>query len=209
MSRLIIACLIAALALTAPVHAQQTLSGELVVLEGSTSRFRLVGHDGAFTAPPSVPLAELDGKAVIIEVSNGRVTQITEQQIAITPITSGWETVRGQLEIRDAMARTFGVVGDSHDYAAPPGLDLRPYAGKWIEASIDANGRAKSITLLADKPPPAPPTPALAPLSSGAAPRTTCAIGDGTVANGSTVCRGGVTHRCDSGVWISLGTPCQ
>jgi hypothetical protein len=39
--------------------------------------------------------------------------------------------------------------------------------------------------------------------------RTTCVIGDGTVASGSSVCRSGITHRCDSGVWVSLGTPCQ
>lgn len=192
-----------------PAYAQQMLTGELVVLDGSPSRFRLIGHDGTFTAPSGTPLSELDGKPVTVEVSNGRVMQITEQTIAITPVTSGWETVRGQLEVRDAAARTFGVVGDTKAYLAPAGLDLRPYVGKWVEASIDADGRAKSITLLADKPPPAPPTPVIAPLSSGAAARTTCVIGDGTVASGSSVCRGGITHRCDSGVWVSLGTPCQ
>jgi len=195
--------------LATPLHAQQTLTGELVVLDGSSSRFRLIGHEGSFSAPPGTPLSELDGKAVSIEVANGRVTQITEQTIAITPVVSGWETVRGQLEVRNAMARTFGVVGDTKAYQAPPGLDLNPYVGKWVEASIDAEGRAKSITLLADKPPPAPPTPAIAPLSSGAAVRTTCAIGDATVASGSSVCRAGITHRCDSGTWVSLGTPCQ
>ena len=189
----------------APALATQ-LTGELVVLDGSSSRFRLVGHDGSFTAPAGTPLQELDGKAVVIDVTGGKVTQITERSVAITPVTSGFETVRGQLVLRDAAAQSFGVVGDNSTYVSPPGVDLRPYVGKWVEASIDSGGRASQVTLIADKPPPAPIPQANSAAQVG---RATCMVGDSTVASGSSVCRGGVTHRCDNGVWVSLGTACQ
>ena len=194
--------------------AEQVLHGELVVLDGSNSQFRIVGTNGTFTAPAGTPLHDLDGKAVNVEVSNGRVTQITEQTVPITPVTSGFETIRGQLVLRDATAQTFGVVGDTSTYTAPAGVDLRPYVGKWVEASIDSGGRASQVTLIADRPPPAA-IPAVVPPGVPAAPaaaapgRATCLVGDSTVASGSSVCRGGVTHRCDNGVWVSLGTACQ
>lgn len=190
--------------------AERVVHGELVVLNGSSSQFRIVGTNGTFTAPAGTPLQALDGKAVNVELSDGRVTQISEQPVVITPVTSGFETVRGQLVLRDATARSFGVAGDASTYEAPAGLDLRPYAGKWVEATIDGDGRATQVTLLADRPPPAPVPPA-APAANGAAlpGRTTCAIGDATVSNGSSICRAGITHRCDNGAWVSLGTACQ
>lgn len=198
-----------ALLATAVQAADRVLSGELVPLDGSSTRFRLVGHEGAFTAPPGTPLDALDGKAVVVELSaDGTVTRITERLIAITPVTTGWESVRGQLAVRDAAAGTFGIVGATGVYTAPAGLDLRPYAGKWVEVTLDAEGRARRITLLADRPPPALPTPALAPLSGSGAARRRCAIGDATVASGSSICRAGVTQRCEDGTWLSLGTPC-
>jgi hypothetical protein len=200
---------LALLVFSSPAGASdRVLSGELVVLKGSATQFRIVGTDGTFTAPAGTPLTELDGKAVTVDVSNGRVTQITEQTVPITPVTSGFETIRGQLVLRDPSASTFGVVGDTGTYRAPAGVDLHPYVGKWVEASIDANGRAAQVTLLADKPPPAPVV--VPPMGSAAAARPgTCLVGDATVASGSSVCRGGVTHRCDNGAWVSLGTPCQ
>lgn len=200
---------LALLVFSSPAGAtDRLLHGELVVLNGSSSQFRIVGTDGTFTAPAGTPLTELDGKAVNVEVSNGRVTQITEQTVPITPVTSGTETIRGQLVLRDPSASTFGVVGDTSTYRAPAGLNIQPYVGKWVEASIDANGRASQITLLADKPPPAPVV--VPPMGSAAAARAgTCLVGDATVASGSSVCRGGVMNRCDNGAWISLGTACQ
>jgi hypothetical protein len=194
--------------------AERVVHGELVVLNGSSSQFRIVGNDGTFTAPSGTPLQELDGKAVDVVVSDGRVTQISEQPVAITPVTSGFETIRGQLVLRDAAAQSFGVVGDTSTYVAPSGLDLRPYAGKWVEATIDSGGRASQVTLISDRPPPAAMPavipPAVPAADSAAAPgRTTCLVGDSTVASGSSVCRGGITHRCDNGAWVSLGTACQ
>lgn len=192
-----------ALLLALPVRAAaRVLSGELVPLDGSVTRFRLIGHEGSFAAPPGTPLDALDGKTVVVELSaDGHVTRISERPIAITPVTSGWETVRGQLVVRDAAAGTFAIAGVPDVYTAPAGLDVGPYDGKWVEATIAADGRAERVTLLADRPPPAPPTPV-----PGA---RTCAIADATVASGSSICRGGTTYRCDGGTWVNVGTPCQ
>src|SRR5215472_5050280 len=33
-----------------------------------------------------------------------------------------------------------------------------------------------------------------------------CVLGDATVANGSGMCRGGITYRCDDGNWVNLQT---
>ena len=97
---------LALLVFSSPAGASdRVLHGELVVLKGSSSQFRIVGTDGTFTAPAGTPLTELDGKAVNVEVSNGRVTQITEQTVPITPVTSGFETIRGQLVLRDPSAQ--------------------------------------------------------------------------------------------------------
>jgi uncharacterized protein YcbK (DUF882 family) len=146
--------------LTNPVErrgSSHVIGGELVPLSGSPGRFRLVGHDGAFTAPAGTPLDALDGKAVTIELSaDGRVTRIAEQPVAITPRTTGRETVRGQLVVRDAAAGTFAIAGMDGVYAAPPGLDLAPYGGRWVEVILDAAGRVQHLVVVADHPPPAP-----------------------------------------------------
>ncbi|MFN8644237.1 MAG: hypothetical protein U0802_22215 [Candidatus Binatia bacterium] len=194
-----VALLLLALAVApAAVRADaRVLDGELVPIAGSAGRFRLVGHDGTFAAPPGTPLDALDGKAVRVELSaDGHVTRITERRIAITPVISGWETVQGQLVVRDAAAGTFGIAGEPGTWTAPAGLALAPYAGKWVEATVGADGRAERLTLLGDRPPTAP--------AAG-----TCAIGGATVASGSAICRGGVTERCDNGTWVRVGTPCQ
>lgn len=213
MTRRILILLALVLCCTAANAADRVVHGELVVLNGSSTQFRIVGTEGSWTAPAGTPLEALDGKAVDVRISGGRVTEIVEQQVAITPVTSGFETVRGQLVLRDAAAQSFGVVGDPGTYIAPAGLDLRPYVGKWVEATIGADGRAAQVTLLADRPPPAampavvPPAPAAnsAPMPN----RGTCLVGDSTVASGSSICRGGITQRCDNGAWVSLGTPCK
>jgi len=192
--------------------AERTMSGELVVLDGSASRFRLVGHDGTFTAPAGTSLSDLDGKAVEVELSSGgKVTQITERPVAITPQTSGFETVRGQMIVRDPVARSFGLAGDNRVYIAPATVDIAPYGGKWVEVSLDAQSQVTGLKLVAAPPPgpvsaPIPAAPMGGVAASGAA---TCMVGNATVASGSTVCREGITHRCDSGTWVSLGTACR
>lgn len=212
MTRRILILFALVLCCTAAEAADRVVHGELVVLNGSSAQFRIVGTDGTFTAPAGAPLQELDGKAVDVRISDGRVTEIIPQPVAITPVTSGFETLRGQLVLRDATAQRFGVVGDAGTYSAPPGLDLRPYVGKWVEATIGADGKATQVTLLADRPPPAavPVVPPAAGANSAPMPNgSTCMVGDSTVANGSTICRGGITQRCSNGAWVSLGTACE
>jgi hypothetical protein len=187
--------------------AEQFVSGELVVLDGSADRFRLVGHDGTFKAPAGVPLAELDGKNVEVQLSGGRVTQITERSVAITPITSGYETVRGQMIVRDPVARSFNFAGDTRVYIAAPSVDIAPYSGKWVEVSLDSSGQVSQLKLIAE-PPPAPVSMQNVPVVPAAG-GATCAVGNATVASGSTICRGGITNRCDNGTWVSLGTVCR
>lgn len=179
----------------------RTVSGELVVLEGSSSSFRIVGQPGTYRAPSGTPLGELDGKAVEVELSDdGRVLQISERAIAITPLTSGWSTVRGQLHVVDPMARTFSMAGSPEVYSAPATLDIVPYDKQWVEARLDAQGRVTGITLVA-----APPQPR-APAASDAA---SCRLADATLASGSHICTKGRTFRCDNGSWTDVGTPCQ
>lgn len=187
--------------------AEQFVSGELVVLDGSADRFRLVGHDGTFKAPSGVPLAELDGKNVEVQLSGGRVTQITERAVAITPITSGFETVRGQMIVRDPVARSFNFAGDTRVYIAAPTVEIAPYANKWVEVSLDPQGQVTQLKLIAEPPP--PPVSMQQVPAAPAAGDATCAIGNATVSSGSTICRGGITNRCDNGTWVSLGTVCR
>ncbi len=179
----------------------RTVSGELVVLEGSSNSFRIVGQPGTFRAPSGIPIGTLDGRPVDVELSDdGRVLQISERNIAITPLTSGWSTVRGQLQIVDPMSRTFSMAGSPQVYSAPATLDIAPYAGQWVEARLDNDGRVTGLTLVA-----APPQPA-APVASDAA---SCRLGDATLASGSHICTKGRTFRCDNGSWTDVGTECE
>ncbi len=196
-----------------PIVSAESVSGELVVLDGSADRFRIVGHDGTFRAPSGITLSDLDGKNVDVEISSGRVTQIVERAVAITPVTSGRETIRGQMIVRDPVARSFGLAGDTQVYIAPATIDIAPFGGKWVELTLDARGQVADLRLIAEPPPaavppvsmPAVPQPNV--LAGGAA--ATCAVGNATVASGSTVCRGGIANRCDNGTWVSLGTVCR
>jgi len=219
---LVIALTAFALAQAPTLASAETLSGELVKLDGSASSFRLVGHDGTFTAPAGTPLDELDGRNVVVEVSGGRVVQIVERQVAITPVTSGFETVRGKLVVRDPVVRSFGFASDTRVYVAPASIDIVPYGGQWVEVRLDAKGDVREMKLIAEPAPPvsapaappaavppvvdAPSMPQPKSVVSGAA---TCLIGDASVASGSTVCREGTTAMCNNGSWVNLGTACR
>jgi len=130
------------------VESPRALSGELVVINPTAHRFRLVGHDGSFVAPADLPIETLDGRNVEIEVAaNGHVTQVTEVPVHIDPITHGWSTVRGEMVVTNAAARTFTVAGDDQTYVAPADFDVAPYAGKMVEIRIGDDGRVHDIRL--------------------------------------------------------------
>ncbi|MGD9763143.1 MAG: hypothetical protein AB7V27_05490 [Candidatus Binatia bacterium] len=124
-----------------------TLKGELVPIDGQ--RFRLVGQHGVFKAPPGMSPAALDGKLVEVEVGpDGRVASITPLRVPIVPRVSGFEKMRGVLVVQNPAARTFTFAGDTEVYAAPPTIDITPYAGKVVEATFDANGQVVSLAVV-------------------------------------------------------------
>ncbi|MGH7785689.1 MAG: hypothetical protein ACRERC_02425, partial [Candidatus Binatia bacterium] len=181
--------LCSALALWFPTSApaEGVLSGELVVLEGAKHRFRLIGHEGSYTAPAGTPLDELDGKNVQIELgSGGRVTQITEAPVRVEPVVSGVSTVRGQLLVQDGERGTFTFAGDTQTYTAAPGFDIRPYNNQWVQIELDSSNRVSDVDLVS-APAVAPPAaePIAAPVAANPAPARalrTCPVGDATVA---------------------------
>ena len=74
-----------------PTHAGadtgRVLTGELAVLNGSRTQFRVVGHGGTFTAPPGTPLDRLDGHNVQVELSSsGAVSAIHEVPVPVNPV---------------------------------------------------------------------------------------------------------------------------
>jgi hypothetical protein len=131
----------------------RTLTGELVVLNGSKSQFRLVGHGGPFTAPSGTSLERFDGKTVQVELGAGnRVVSLQEVPVPINPVEHGLSKVRGELVVVDPVARRFTVAGDSQTYTAPPPLDVTAYAGKIVEFTTDQNGRVTEFHVVASQP---------------------------------------------------------
>jgi hypothetical protein len=238
----------------ARAESDRVITGELVVLPGSTSQFRIVGHSGAFSAPAGVDVTALDGKTVEVEVAGGKATQIVPRPVPINPVAHGWSTVRGVLETRDALNGRFTFHGDDQTYTAPSGVNVSVYDGKMVEAKLDETGRIVELIPVGPAPaqavnPAGAPsgscsyggatysagaavcqsgtqyrcdgnqwqslgvtctaTAADAPLNAGVRSPRSCAVGDATVASGSSVCRQGTTFRCDDGAWLSLGTACR
>jgi hypothetical protein len=187
----------------------RVLNGELVVTDAAANRFRVVGHNGSFTAPAGTPLQALDGRDVQVELSaNGRVAQVTEISVPIAPVTHGWSTVRGQLTVIDAPARQFTFAGDDRVYAAPPSIDVTPYAGKLVEITLDENGRVTELRLLASPQASSLP-PAYVPPVDGVVPAPACSYRGQVYSAGAAVCQSGTTYRCDGSQWHSLGVACQ
>lgn len=200
MSMLIQAILAISLFLAAAVPAlaqsSRLLTGELVTLDGSSDRFRLVGHGGTYKAPGGMSVAGLDGKAVEVEIGrDGRVIQITPMQIAIEPVIHGIEMVSGQMVVGDAVTRTFTLAGDPRVYIAPMSMDIRPLGGRRVEVRLDASGQVRDVRLAAaalDAP----------------APVSTCVHEGRDYSDGGILCQAGTQQRCENGVWRSLDVPC-
>ena len=184
----------------APGRSDSVLTGELVVTNAARNQFRLVTHSGSFTAPPGISVAALDGKPVEVELGHdGRVSQITQMQVRIEPIEHGFEVVSGELVRPDPASRTFSIAGDGRTYVAPYGVDIGQYAGRMVEMRLDEQGQVMDINLITqsgDMPLP----------RSSSHP---CTFDGASVANGSSICRSGVTFRCTDGAWVRLGTACS
>ena len=175
------------------------LTGELVPIRGTSSRFRIVGHAGTFTAPSSSVVEEFDGKAVEVQLSrDGHVLQITQLPIHTEPINHGYEVVSGELVTSDPVGRTFGIAGDNRLFSAPPSFDVRAYAGRMVVVHIDEHGAVTNIDTgvrAADAP------PIVEPLRN-------CSFNDVSVTNGSSICQAGTMYRCANGEWLNSGIGC-
>jgi len=177
-------------------EAESSLTGELVVIKGTADRFRLVGHGGTFTAPSGVSIAELDGKPVRVELAaNRRVLDIDEIPIEIQPIVHGFEIISGELVAIDPAARTFSIAGMDRVFVAPPGFDVRHYAGRRVNLRLDERGQLLTVRQ--------------AELTAADAPMSDACPHDGRYfLSGTLICRGDTQYHCERGSWRNLGTGC-
>lgn len=174
----------------------RVVTGELVVLDGTSDRFRVVGHDGTFRAPGGMSLESLDGKAVAVEIGrDGRVVRITQTPIEIQPVLHSVETVSGQLVVGDAVTRTFTLAGDPRVYIAPMSMDIRPFGGRRVEVRLDGTGQVSDVRLVTAAVGVPPPT-------------ANCAYEGQDFSDGGILCQSGTQHRCENGAWRSLGQAC-
>jgi hypothetical protein len=171
-------------------------SGELVLLDGSATRFRLVGHAGTYAAPAGISLAALDGKPVRVDLTrDGRVLQITETPIDIEPVTHSRDMITGQMLVGDAVQRTFTLAGDTRVYVAPLGMDIRPYDRRRVQIDLDEHGQVSRIEPLAA-------------VAAAVPQAAACSYAGQSYSAGAAICQAGTQYHCDAGAWRSLGLAC-
>ncbi len=183
-----------------PCTADSTIEGELVVIDGQPSQFRIVDHPGQFSAPGDVSLEDLDGKAVVVELSDNRkVLRITEKHIPINPVTNEYESIVGELVVVDAARGTFTIAGNDRMFVAPKSIDPGRYAGRRVEVFLGKNGEVRQIELAqASLREPIQPQPS-----------STCSYAGRGYPAGQSMCQAGTQYRCEGGTWRSLGVACE
>jgi hypothetical protein len=174
---------------------ERVVTSELVATNVARNQFRLVGHNGWFTAPPGTSVEALDGKPVQVEFGHdGHVLDISLAHTPIDRITHSMEIVTGQLIVQDPVLRTFSLAGGNRVYVAPPDIDVRPYGGQRVRMHLDEHGRATVIELAAQH---------------GNVPVGSLCVYDGqSYSEGASTCQFGTQFRCESGAWQSLGVAC-
>jgi len=183
-----------------PAGAARTLTGELVMIDGSSNRFRVVGHDGSYTAPAGTPVQRFDGRNVHVALtSRGRVLEITEAPVHIEAVTHGGGTARGELVVSDAATGRFTFAGDDQTYVAPSAIDITPYAGKLVEIRLDENGHVTDMHVVSSPHMSSIPPPA----------GFSCSYREQTYPAGAPICQSGTRYRCDNTQWQSLHIACQ
>lgn len=184
-----------------PTHADTTIEGELVVIDGHPNQFRIVDHPGQFSAPGGMSLEALDGKPVAVDLSaNRQVLRITEKHIPIVPIISEYETIVGDLVVVDAARGSFTIAGSDRTFLAPRSIDPSRYAGRTVEVFIGKAGDVRQIHLVQ--------TGLREPRVN--VPATgTCTYSGRAYPQGQSLCQAGTQHRCESGTWRSLGVACE
>lgn len=174
----------------------RVLTGELVVTNGRRNEFRLVGHSGRFTASPEMGVETLDGKPVQVRFGRaGRVLQIAEMPIHIDPIEHDFERAQGQLIVSNGSMGTFMLAGDNRVYATPAGVDLLPYANRFVDVYLDERGRVIDVDL--------------APQRGAVATAGSCLYNEQRYPDGISLCQVQTLYRCEDGDWRNLGTACR
>jgi len=186
---------------TPPCSAGSTVVGELVVTNSASNQFRIVDQAGYFHAPRGMSIEGLDGKPVIVDLSDNRqVLRITEKQIYIEPVESEYETVTGQLVLVDSTRGTFAIAGAPQTYVAPRNVDLQRYAGQRVNLFVDQRGQVLQIDYSdrADSADRGYPIPV-----------SSCSYNGRGYGDGTTMCQTGTQYRCETGNWRSLGLACE
>ncbi|HYD48987.1 MAG TPA: hypothetical protein VEB21_11595 [Terriglobales bacterium] len=187
-------CLLTALP---ALGADQVLTGELVVLDGSSSRFRLVDHGGSFQAPGGVSLEAFDGKPVEVRLSGGRVVAIEEMPMHIAPVEHGYEVITGHLLVTSPS--TFSIAGDSRSYRAPAHLELSRYANQMVQVRLDERGHVTELNFAG---------PAVRAADAPVISDSVCRYNGQTYSDGAPICQSGTQFRCERGEWRNLGLAC-
>jgi hypothetical protein len=190
----LLAAVLITLVLAVPGSAGTVITGELVVTNGSTRQFRIVDHGGFFNAPSGMNIEALDGKPVVVELSDNRqVLSITEKPIHIDRVESHYETINGELVLVDAARGTFAIAGAPQTYVAPRNIDVRRFAGQNVELFLDGQGQVLQIEF--DRP---------AQIVAGG-----CSYQGRSYGTGMSLCQTGTQYRCENGVWRSQGIACR
>lgn len=178
-----------------------TIEGELVVIDGHPNQFRIVDQPGQFSAPGGISLEALDGKPVIVDLSDNRqVLRITEKHIPIDPITYEYETIVGELVLVDAARGSFTIAGNDRMFVAPRTIDPSRYAGRRVEVFLGNDGEVRQIQLAQTS---LREQPMNVPLTS------TCSYAGRGYSQGQSLCQAGTQYRCEGGTWRSLGVACN
>lgn len=166
-------------------HGWSTVRGQLMLTDPATRTFTFAGDTQSYVAPPSIDIALYNGKQVEAKMDEtGRVTEVR----LITPEPQSWNA-----PIPVASGCTYGgQTYSSGSAVCQSGTQYRCDGIQWQSIGV-----ACQVSAAGDAPKVMP-----------RAPRS-CVIGDATVANSSSVCRSGVTYRCDDGAWLNMRTPCQ
>jgi hypothetical protein len=172
-------------------HGWSAVRGELRVADAATGRFSFAGDDQSYVAPSSINIAPYNGHYVEIKIDDtGRVAEIHPMDAQAPAQPQSWNPP----PYPPVSVGTCIYLGQAYSSGASvcqSGTQYRCDGTQW-----QSMGSPCERSTAYDSSLPA------------ASPRD-CIVGDATVANGSGICRGGITYRCDDGTWVSMQTACR
>lgn len=168
-------------------HGWSTVRGQLAVIDPLNGKFTFAGDNEAYLAPSTINISSYSGQMVEAKLDeNGKVIELNP--VGPVPVQAGVPAAPA--------VGTCSYSGQSYSAGAAvcqSGNQYRCDGTHWQSLGIACRTGAAD----------APANPV------GVVSSRSCAVGDATVANGSSVCRAGATYRCDDGAWINIGTPCR